>query len=434
MKKLGLITIILVTQVMCATEQDKSIEKLRIIVKDDKNLAIVKEKALHTVKEGFDAGSGYTNQVFIRDYNTFMNIALLVNPPEQAKENLLLFFKMQEENGSILDVITPRENLSPNSSSFQYRSSLAPEYAGDKATVETDQESSLIQAVYKYIKHTNDKTILLDKVGDRTVKERMELAIEFLLQNRYSEKYGLIFGATTIDWGDVQPESSWGVYMDDKTNLAIDIYDNAMLIVALNNLFDMVPESEEKFGSFKKQLVENVRKYLWDSENNKFIPHIYLDKSPFPESFNEKEVFYFGGTAVAIEAGILSTDEILITLKEMEKRMKRVNASSIGLSVEPAYPKGFIKNPQLEIPYTYQNGGDWTWFGARMVKQLVRYGYLEEAYKHLIPLVQRVIKNDDFMEWYTLDNQPRGSEKFKGSAGVLYDAIIELESSVGISK
>jgi len=432
MQKLGLIAIILVTQVMCVAEQDKSVEKLRISVKNDKNLAIVKEMALNTIKEGFDAGSGYANQVFIRDYNTFISVALVVNPPEEAKENLLLFFKMQEENGSILDVITPREMLSPNEPNLQYRSSLAPEYAGDKATVETDQESSLIQAVYKYVKHTDDKSILLEKVGDKTVKERMELAIEFLLQNRYSDKYGLIYGATTIDWGDVQPESSWGVYMDDKTNLAIDIYDNAMLIVALNNLFDMVPESEVKFGSVKKQLVENVRKYLWDSENNKFIPHLYLDKSPFPESFNEQEVFYFGGTAVAIEAGILSADEVLITLKEMEKRMERVNASSIGLSIEPAYPKGFIKNPQMEIPYTYQNGGDWTWFGARMVKQLVRYAYLEEAYKHLTPLVKRVVENDDFMEWYTLDNQARGSEKFKGSAGVLYDAIIELERSLDL--
>ncbi len=33
---------------------------------------------------------------------------------------------------------------------------LEPRYAGHKNTVETDQESSLIQAVYKYIQITGD--------------------------------------------------------------------------------------------------------------------------------------------------------------------------------------------------------------------------------------------------------------------------------------
>ena len=156
-----------------------------------------------------------------------------------------------------------------------------------------------------------------------------------------------------------------------------------MLIVALNNLIELIPEMEEKFGQFKRQLVENSRKYLWDSKNEKFIPHIYLSKSPFPEDFNENEIFYFGGTAVAIEAGILSRKEILSSLKEMNRRIQRAGASSIGLALEPAYPKGFIKNPQLTEPYTYQNGGDWTWFGGRMVNQLIKYDLLNEAYEHL---------------------------------------------------
>lgn len=79
-------------------------------------------------------------------------------------------------------------------------------------------------------------------------------------------------------------------------------------------------------------------------------------------------------------------------------------------------------------PYGYQNGGDWTWFGARMVLALVDRGMIQEAYQELRPMVERVVANDGFYEWYTVDNKPTGSGTFRGSAGVLYDAILALEA------
>jgi hypothetical protein len=78
-------------------------------------------------------------------------------------------------------------------------------------------------------------------------------------------------------------------------------------------------------------------------------------------------------------------------------------------------------------PYSYQNGGDWTWFGGRMVQQLIRLGLVEEAYQELSPMLERVLKNDGFFEWYSRENEPRGSGSYRGSAGVLYKAIIMLE-------
>lgn len=78
-------------------------------------------------------------------------------------------------------------------------------------------------------------------------------------------------------------------------------------------------------------------------------------------------------------------------------------------------------------PYGYQNGGDWTWFGGRMIQQLVRYGFMEEAYEQLIPMTDRVKNNDGFFEWYTVKNEPKGSGTFRGSAGVLYKSIELLE-------
>ena len=79
-------------------------------------------------------------------------------------------------------------------------------------------------------------------------------------------------------------------------------------------------------------------------------------------------------------------------------------------------------------PWSYQNGGDWTWFGARMVRQLARNGFPLEAYLELEPMMDRVLKHDGFYEWWTPDNQPKGSRTFRGSAGVLIEAITELRT------
>ena len=55
-------------------------------------------------------------------------------------------------------------------------------------------------------------------------------------------------------------------------------------------------------------------------------------------------------------------------------------------------PKGLLKIPIASKPYIYQNGGDWTWFGGRMVQQLIVNGFVEEAYEAIRPMIDRVIK------------------------------------------
>ena len=79
-------------------------------------------------------------------------------------------------------------------------------------------------------------------------------------------------------------------------------------------------------------------------------------------------------------------------------------------------------------PYGYQNGGDWCWFGGRMIQQLLRQGFIEDAYRELKPMVARVQRAGDFYEWWSQDNQPRGSAQFRGSAGVLGRAVEMLQT------
>ncbi len=239
-------------------------------------IPFVKTKALEIMKTGFNAGDGY-REVWIRDYNTFIELAAQVFPKEELKENLLVFCRMQGEDGNIIDGFTPIEKVGTVAYDFSY-SKLEPRYAAHKNSVETDQESSLIQAVYKYIKLTGDTTILTEKVGDKTVAERLEWSMDFLMQHRFNPQYGLIIGATTADWGDVQPEHGWGVDLDANTHPAIDIYDNAMFIIALNNLTEILPASQTKWSPIKESIAQNCRKHLWDNANKKFIPTFILKK------------------------------------------------------------------------------------------------------------------------------------------------------------
>jgi len=383
------------------------------------------ERAKEVIRSGFNAGDGY-DEVWIRDYNTFIELSAEVFPPEVLREKLLIFLKFQGDDGNIVDGYIPRDQVQDLGYEYIY-SALAPGYAAHKNTVETDQETSFVQAVYKYIQATGDQSILEDTIGEMTVAMRIEWAMDYLMNDRYNKDYGLLWGATTADWGDVQPEHEWGVYLTEDTHRAIDIYDNAMFLIALDHLMELFPEKRGRWEPIRKQIAENIRTYLWDEQKQKFIPHRYLDESPFPESFEEDRIFYHGGTAVAIEAGLLSREEIKISLEKMTANVRAAGAASIGLTLYPPYPKGYFMNKSMH-PYGYQNGGDWTWFGGRMIQQLAAHGFIREAYEQIMPMVKRVKENKGFYEWYTIENEPRGSGTFRGSAGVLYKAIRMLES------
>lgn len=394
---------------------------------DDIELTEVLDRAKALLKTGLNAGDGY-GEVWIRDLNTFIELSLQVNDAGPIRDALLNFFRFQGDGGDIVDGFIPEAKAGVG---YKYRrSDLAPRLLAHKNTVETDQESSLVQAVAKYCRVTGDGSLLEQTVAGLTVRQRLGLAMEYLIRERMDAGRQLLWGATTVDWGDVQPEHEWGVELDAHSHRAIDVYDNAMWIVALDDLAAMVGDDRteaRRWRRWRDQTRAQVRRFLWDSQRRKFTPHVYLEGSPFPAGFDESAVWYHGGTAVAIEAGILKRKEIRASLDSMRDNVRRAGASSIGLTVYPVYPDGFFKNKGMGA-WSYQNGGDWCWFGGRMIQQLVRYGFVEEAYTELKPMVSRVLKHHGFFEWWTRRNEPRGSGLFRGSAGVLGRAIEMLRA------
>lgn len=427
---LALIVMIGLLFTACREKKTQTLEKdLAEMILQDTLMNKVEAMALEVVKGGFNAGDGY-GEVWIRDYNTFIELAMNVMPDEQIQDNLLTFFRFQGETGDIVDGFIGIDRAASSSIGYKYRySESEPRYGAHKNTVETDQESSLIQAVWRYVTKSGNKEFLTIEVDGKSVLDRLEWAMEYLLNERYDEKHGLLWGATTSDWGDVQPEHPWGVELDEGSHLCLDIYDNAFFMIAINHFLELTDNEESKkhWTKVRDQIHNNVRKYLWDDEKQKFIPHVYLDGSPFPADFDENALHYHGGTAMAIEAGLLSKEEIAVVNAAMVANVKASGAPTIGLTVYPPYPEGFFQNEGM-YPYGYQNGGDWTWFGGRMIQQLVRNGYVQEAYDEARPMFERVVKNKGFYEWYAKDGTPSGSGTFRGEAGVLHKAIEDFRN------
>ncbi len=397
----------------------------------DTNLTEVLSRARALLATGLNAGDGY-GEVWIRDLNTFLDLALGASPdnPARLRGALLTFFKFQEADGNIVDGYIPAAKAGVG---YKYRKSdLAPALLAHKNTVETDQESSLVLAVARYLRGTGDSTLLDETIGGRSVLDRLDRALEYPWQHRFSPAHGLIWGATTVDWGDVQPEHEWGVELDASSHRAIDVYDNALYLSAIQAYLEFAPAhtpapTRQRWTERARQLRLATRKHLWDAERAKFVPHLYLDSSPFPADFDERAVWYHGGTAVAMEAGLLSPGEVRRSLEALRANVRTAGAASLGLTVHPPYPDGFFKNKSMRA-WSYQNGGDWCWFGGRLIQQLIRHGLVEEAYHELQPMTRRVLQHQGFFEWWTRDNQPRGSGQFRGSAGVLGQAILDLRA------
>jgi hypothetical protein len=114
-------------------------------VLDDTRLDQVQELALNTVRGGLTAGSVYP-QIWIRDLNSFIEAALVAQPAEPLRAGLLRIAAAQERDRNIPDGVSLTNGRA------------------SKSTVETDQESSLIQAVAKYIASTGDTDVLREVV------------------------------------------------------------------------------------------------------------------------------------------------------------------------------------------------------------------------------------------------------------------------------
>lgn len=418
----------------------------------DNNTAVL-NAARKLLKGTFNAGGSYAD-IWARDTNTFVEVALDSNPASTVRSVLIGFFCRQKSNGECPGGYTPHTNQAvcygavPPPAETQYKSCLGGTELC-KNNAETDQETSIVQAVHSYVTKTGDISFLSLVINGTTVLDRCGKALRWLRSQRTDAGTGLLWGGTTLDWGDCQPEPDLTDYrlLDKNSHPAIDVYDNAMFVMAVEAYLAMLKTMGSNNTAEWENLLDATRKaireHLWTG--NKFKPHVYMNAeaaaraaamsglpgfkhgSPFADTIKEELISYHGGTACAGLAKILSAQEFRMALQNLLDDVAEVNAAhgdvTVGLTIYPPYNVSYMP------PYTYQNGGDWAWFGGRIVSALVKYGLLEEAATVLKPMVDRVVQHNGFWEWWSREGRPSGSNKFHGAAGVLGSAILELHAA-----
>ena len=356
---------------------------------------------------GFYAGSGYP-QIWVRDSATTIPVARYLYSEEFINSWIEEFLLNQAENGSVYDYVSP--------------------FGSDKNTVETDQETSLVHSAYTYYEISGNKSWLLKELDGKTVIDRLNNSLNYVIKYRYNDVYGMITGAHTADWGDVQFEDSPGTDITNKTHFTCDIYDNSMFYRATDELSIMHLELGNTeialfWSDTASSIKNNSNKHLWQSDRGFYKMHVHL--TPLSHDFKESDMFPMGGNAMAVRVGLANSTQADQIFKVAEERKNEANATTIGCVLYPSYPTGFFSNPIMDEEYEYQNGGQWDWFAGRLILAEFENGFSEYATSHLNEIAKQDVSADGLYEWYTLNGTGKCSSDYSGSAGVLGESIIK---------
>lgn len=367
---------------------------------------------------GFAAGMDYP-QIWLRDANTIIPASRYYYDQSFIASWLEEHLAFQKENGSLEDWIDSRGG-------------------SDKNTTETDQEFSAVQAAFQIFNLLGPRW--LEKPIDRiAIIDRLEQALRFVCDSRWNKEFGLVIGAHTADWGDVDlaDGDQKAIYVDDRTHWTADIYDQSMFYEACMNLAEMLDALGEKNrGTFwlkKARLIQNnANRWLWQEDKGFYKVHIHLDD--LEHDFDENDMFAMGGNTQAINSGLADEEKAKGIIQEALKRQETYNISTISGTLLPPYPKNFFKHPLLDDPYEYQNGAQWDWFGARLIYAMFQQGFSQTATEKWIEIIKKNVDNRGFFEWDNKEGVGLGSDFYAGTAGSMGKALFEGYLGVKLSR
>jgi hypothetical protein len=361
---------------------------------------------------GFAAGAGYP-QIWLRDSATIIPASRFYYPEAYLTSWIEEHLVRQKPDGALEDWV-------------------GADGRSDKNTVETDQEASAVQAAYQafLLKGGRAREWLLKPVAGEAVIDRLNKALRFPFSERFSKRFGLLTGAHTADWGDVDPEDAdqKAIYVDERTHWTADIYDQAMAFEACRDMAEMFRflgkmDTADFWEKTAAELKSEANRRLWQDDKGFYRIHIHL--TPWLHAFDEDEIYAMGGNAQAVISGLADRRQAERIIEEALARQRRLGVSTISGSLLPPYPPGFFKHPALDETYEYQNGGQWDWFGGRLILAMFENGFAREALASLLEVVKKDLANEGLFEWDTKDGAGRGSDFYAGSAGSLARALFE---------
>jgi hypothetical protein len=367
---------------------------------------------------GFRAGADYP-QVWLRDAVSIVPVARFLYGKDYLGSWLVEHLAHQEENGSLKDW-------------------LDADGAVGKNTTESDQEACAVAAAAQ-VSRVEGTAWLMDRAAGQTIIDRLEKALQYVLADRLDEATGLVKSAHTIDWGDVDIEDGdeRAVAVDERTHWVAGIYSQSMFYQAARGLAAMFEALGQKEKSLfwkvrAESLKRNTDEWLWMKDRGYYRIHRHLD-ARLTHAFPEDDIFALGGNITAVLTGLADETQAKHVLEQALSRQKDRGCSTAAGVLLPPYPHGVFAHPLVRDPYEYQNGGQWDWFGGKLVLALFQNGYSRQAMTVLSEIAAKDLANGGLFEWDDRQGHGRGSDFFAGSAGSLGQALFEGYFGISLS-
>lgn len=387
---------------------------------------------------GFGAGASYP-QIWLRDSATIIPVSRYYYPSEYLTSWLEEHLSHQSLDGGLYDWIAPGEAANFRAAAPQVREvyqSAQSEggvtlISADKNSSEADQETSAVDAAYRIFQITGGRDWLNKSINGRTLISRLDGSLEYLLKQRFNTTYGLVTSALTADWGDVTPAyaDQRAIYLDSRTPQVVSLYTNALFYRAATQMAEMQESvaNRERAGYWRARaqvIRENINQHLWQEERGFYRMHLLVTPELVQGVPDVSDIFALGGNAVAVLSGVADDRQAKRVFDVSEERQKRFNISTIAGSLLPPFPAGFFKHPAVSGEYVYQNGGQWDWFAGRFLLAEFERGATRRAYRQLLEVARKNVRNNGLYEWDSRTGEGRGSVNYAGSAGTLGEAVV----------
>ncbi len=377
--------------------------------------------------------------VWIRDFATQIPLLRYRYPREYLTGTVEEILAAQQSDGSVYDWVSPYCRFTADSVCWKqgaphakviYKSDSTTLWA-DKNTIAADQESSVVDAAFQIFALTGDPNWLDKEVNGKLIVDRLDLALEYVLKNRFDSAHGLVTSGFTVDWGDASPvyPDQRVIYLDQNTPVVVAVYPNAMFYQAARELGAIymllgLPNQAYYWTQRAEGIKTNVNKYLWQEDKGFYRMHLTLTPALAQGYPDDSDMFAMGGNAVAVLDGVADAHQAERIFQIAQERQRQYGISTVAGAVLPPFPAGFFKTAWGK-PFSYLNGGQWDWFAARLMLAEFERGYSTLAYRQMAEVAKKDVQAGGLYEWNTPEGEGKGANPYLSNAGALARAVIE---------
>ncbi len=381
------------------------------------------------VIHGFRPGKVYP-EMYIRDIAWGMETAQYYYAGEYLREPIEAYLRRQYTAGS--RSLDGDYGVVPGAGAIG--GIITPQGRSNKQTITTDEETSLIHAAYLYYNLSYNTAWLERSIDGLTIIERLNLAADWLYNERLDPDLQLLWRGHTTDWGDVKFETgpAYTDYNPAQDHLTASIYDQALAYMALIELAKMNAAvhntaQADKWQARAEALKVQTNALLWQPEKGFYLTHAHI--TPLEHDFDETAMVSIAN-ALAVYAGLTDFQQSRAIFQQLEEARLAVGAKKPGLSLYPyspnRWPNLFFEYPGMGYG-NYQNGGIWDWWGGVQIKAEFLHGFAEAGRMHLLQVANEWANHPgNIIEWQSsTDPRHEGSHYYSAAAGTMGSAIIE---------